>query len=387
MLAIINVTLVMKDHLIPEAILVIDQGKIQSFGEMRTTPVPENCQILDGQGLYAGPGLVDIHTHTGGEYRLWQHPIPAAQFHLEHGTTTLLPASYPRMTKEEYIQMADNIRQAMAAPGGENIAGMYLEGPYINPAYGSNRAANPWNNKPIVPEDYEPMIQACAELARVWGLGPEQENVEAFVQAAHKANPNTVFAVTHSEATPQQIEALMPYGLRIGTHHTNATGTIVNYPECRGVCVDECVNYNDEIYAELICDSRGIHVDPYMLRLVRKIKGDDRIILVSDRSYADAPNPPGYEHVTDINFDKWGDIAGSKLTLEVACRNYMVHTGASIVDAFKVGSYNPARATGFADRGEIREGLRADLILVDHQMHIHAVILDGQIRQAKESLQ
>ena len=124
-----------------------------------------------------------------------------------------------------------------------------------------------------------------------------------------------------------------------------------------------------------------------MLRLVRKIKGDDRIILVSDRSYADAPNPPGYEHVTDINFDKWGDIAGSKLTMEVACRNYMVHTGASIVDAFKVGSYNPARATGFTDRGEIREGLRADLILVDHQMHIHTVILDGQIRQTKESLQ
>lgn len=58
----------------------------------------------------------------------------------------------------------------------------------------------------------------------------------------------------------------MPYGLRIGTHHTNATGDRIFYPEVRGVCVDEAVNYNREIYAELICDSRGIHVDPYMLR-------------------------------------------------------------------------------------------------------------------------
>ena len=379
MLAIINAELVMKDHLIPEAVLFIEDGKIAGFGEMRTTPVPEGCQILDAKGAYVGPGLVDIHTHTGGQHRLWQEPIPGCRYHLEHGTTTVLPASYPRMTKEEYIQMAANIKEAMAQPGGENIGGMYLEGPYINPAYGSNRAANPWNNKPIVPEDYEPIIAACAELAVVWGLGPEQENVEAFVAAAHKANPNTRFAVTHSEATPQQIEKLMPYGLCIGTHHTNATGTIVNYPECRGVCVDEAVNYNSEIYAELICDSCGIHVDPYMLRLVRKIKGDDRIILVSDRSYADAPNPPGYEHVTDINFDKWGDIAGSKLTLEVACRNWMKHTGASIVDAFRVGSYVPARAVGFYDRGEIREGLKADLILVDQKMNVQTVILNGNI--------
>ena len=379
MTAIINACLIMRDHFIEDGVLFFEDGIITGCGEMRSTPIPENCEIIDAHGAYVGPGLIDIHTHTGGEYRLWQHPIPAAQFHLDHGITTLLPTSYPRMTKEEYIQMASNIRQAMAAPGGENIAGIYCEGPYINPAYGSNRAANPWNNKPIIAEDYEPMIAALSDLARVWGVGPEQENVESFVKAAHTANPNVVFAVTHSEATPQQIEQLMPYGLCIGTHHTNATGTIVKYPECRGVCVDEAVNYNRDIYAEIISDSRGIHVDPYMQRLVRRIKGDDRIILVSDRSYADAPNPPGYEDVHDINFDKWGDIAGSKLTLDVACRNWMKHTGASLVDAFKVASYNPARATGFTDRGEIRKGLRADLVITDHKMNIKTVILNGKV--------
>ena len=57
----------------------------------------------------------------------------------------------------------------------------------------------------------------------------------------------------------------------------------------------------------------------------------------------------------------------------------MKHTGASIVDAFKVGSYVPARAAGFTDRGEIREGLRADLILVDHKMNVSTVILNGKV--------
>jgi len=380
MLAIINAELVMRDHFIPEAVLFVEDGKIAGFGEMRNTPIPEGCEILDTEGAYVGPGLVDIHTHTGGTHQFWQEPVPAAQFHLEHGTTTVLPASYARMSLAQHIEMGENIHKAMQTPGAENIAGVYMEGPYTNPKFGSNRSRNPWN-KPVEAADYEPMIAACGDIALAWTVAPEREDILPFVLAAKKANPGVRFTVGHSEASPQQIEALIPYGLCIGTHHTNATGDRPMYPECRGVCVDEAVNYNDTIYAELISDSRGIHVDPYMQRLVRKIKTDDRIILVSDRTYADAPNPPGYDDVKDINFDQWGDIAGSKLTLEVACRNYMKHTGASIVDAFKVASYNPARAVGLLDRGEIRVGLRADLVFVDRYMNVSTVILGGVKRK------
>ena len=170
----------------------------------------------------------------------------------------------------------------------------------------------------------------------------------------------------------------MPYGLCIGTHHNNATGDRVFYPEVRGVCVDETVNYNREIYAELICDSRGIHVDPYMLRLVRKIKGEDRIILISDSCVFEGPIPEGYEGVYDLCFDHAGEIAGSKLSLDVACRNMMKHTGASIVDVFRYASYNPSRALGMYDRGEIAIGKRADLVIADHWMNVKTVILKGE---------
>jgi len=198
------------------------------------------------------------------------------------------------------------------------------------------------------------------------------------VQAVKEKNPNTVFSVGHSEAAPNEIEALMPYGLRIGTHHTNATGDRVKYPECRGVCVDETVNYNREIYAEMICDSRGIHVDPYMLRLVRRIKGDDRVILISDAYTSDAPAPEGYDGVDDILFDYAGEIAGTKLTLDIACRNMIKHTGASLVDIFKFASYNPSRAVGLYDRGEIAVGKRADLVITDHKMNVNLVMIKGE---------
>ncbi|MBQ3252850.1 MAG: amidohydrolase family protein [Oscillospiraceae bacterium] len=379
MIAIKNATLVMKDHLIPDAVLFMENGLIAGFGEMRATPIPEGCEIIDAEGLYVGPGLVDIHNHSGGGHWFFDEPIPAAQFNLEHGTTTVLATLYFNMNKEQLLEQAKTVQSAMKTPEGANIGGFYMETPYMNPKFGADRESNPWKG-PICKEDYQPLIDQVGTDAKVWVLAPERENILQFVLDARKNNPTVKFAVGHSEASPQQIEALMPYGLCIGTHHTNATGDRPMYPECRGVCVDETVNYNHGIYAEMISDSRGIHVDPYMQRLVRKIKGEDRVVLISDSCVFNGPVPEGYDGVTDLCFDFEGEIAGSKLTLEVACRNMMKHTGASIVDVFRYASYNPSRAVGFTDRGEIRVGLRADLIVTDHWMNVKKVIFGGEVK-------
>lgn len=379
MLAIKNATLVMKDHLIPDAILLIEDGKISAFGEMRKLTIPDNCEIIDACGAYVGPGFIDIHTHSDGKVFFQDDPVKASIHHLKHGTTTLLPALYFSMDTQKYVAAIETIRQAMSKKECANIAGLYMEGPYLNPKFGCDKESNPWKG-PIDRSAYGPVIEAADNLVKVWALAPERENILDFVLDAKAKNPSVVFAVAHSESSPQQIEALMPYGLCIGTHHTNATGDRPMYPECRGVCVDEAVNYNRDIYAEIICDSRGIHVDPYMLRLVRKIKGDDRIILISDAYACDGPIPPGYEDVFDINFDHTGEIAGSKMTLDIACNNMMKHTGASIVDVFQFASYNPARAVGFYDRGEIAVGKRADLVMVDYKMNVQKVILKGELQ-------
>ena len=379
MIAIQNAVLVMRDHLIPNAVLLIEGEQIAGFGEMRNTPIPDGCEVIDAQGLFVGPGFVDIHTHSDGKVFFQDDPVAAAQHHLKHGTTTVLPALYTGMNTQQYVQAAGILREAMQKPECGNIAGFYMEGPYLNPDFGCDRTNNPWADG-IFKEKYQPVIDACWDLAKVWCIAPEREGIMDYIMAVKEKNPNAIFAVAHSAASPQQVEALIPYGLRIGTHHTNATGDRPKYPECRGVCVDEAVNYNKDIYAELICDSMGIHVDPYMLRLVRKIKGDDRIILISDAYASDGPIPPGYDGVDDINFDWEGEIAGSKLTLDIACRNMMKHTGASIVDVFKFASYNPSRAVGFYDRGEIAVGKRADLVIADHWMKVNKVIFKGKVQ-------
>ena len=379
MIAIKNAELVMRDHLIPNAVLLMEDGVIKAFGEARKLAIPEGCEVIDAEGAYVGPGFVDIHTHSDGRVFFQEDPVVASQHHLKHGTTTLLPALYFSMDTAGYVEAIGLLRDAMQKEECANIGGLYMEGPYLNPKFGCDKESNPWQG-PVDKEKYQPVIDAAGDLARVWALAPERENILEFVLAAKAKNPGVAFSVAHSEASPQQIEALMPYGLRIGTHHTNATGDRPMYPECRGVCVDEAVNYNREIYAELICDSRGIHVDPYMLRLVRKVKGDDRIILISDAYACDGPIPPGYDDVFDINFDHTGEIAGSKMTLDIACANMMKHTGASIVNVFQFASYNPARAVGFYDRGEIAVGKRADLVMVDYKMNVQKVILKGELQ-------
>ena len=379
MKAIVNATLVMCDHLIPEAVLLIDNGRIEGFGEMRCTPVPKGCETIDAEGLFVGPGLIDIHTHASDRVFFVEDPAAAAQYHLRHGSTTVLPALYFSMDQREWLESIRIIRGAMEDPGCKNIGGLYMEGPYLNPNFGCNKEDNPWTG-PVRREDYLPIIEAAAGIARVWCIAPERENILDYVKDVKALDPEAVFAVAHSEAEPAQLDLVRPWGLRIGTHHTDATGTIQKYPEVKGVCVDEYVNYHPDIYAELICDSRGIHVDPFMLRLVRKIKGEDRIILITDAFACDGPVPPGYEGIHDINFDWSGEIAGSRLTLNVACRNMMKHTGASIVDVFRYASLNPARAVNLNDRGEIAVGKRADLIFADYNMHVKTVLVKGEIQ-------
>lgn len=381
MLAITNTTLILHNHYLPDAVVLLESGQIQAIGRKKDLLIPDDADVLDAQGLFTGPGLLDIHTHAGGRHFFHEDPLPAAAHLLRHGVTGILPALYFTLTQAGYLAAIAKIRAAIAADPDSNILGLYMEGPYLNPAFGADRTHNAWAG-PIRRADYLEIIRQAADLAPVWAVAPERDGILDFVRDVKELAPRAVFAVAHSKAAPDQIEALIPWGLHLATHHTNATGDLPKYPECRGVCVDETVNYNDEIYAELICDANGIHVDPYMLRLVEKIKGKDKLILISDAFVIDGPVPPGYEGVTDINFDFEGEIAGSKITLDEACRNMMVHTGCSLVDVFRYASTNPARLLGWKDRGSLQPGCVADVILVDHWMQVHHVIKNGKLIDA-----
>ena len=373
--AIINTTIVLPEYLVPNATIVIEDGIIVDFGKKINT---DGMTLIDAKGAYTGPGLIDIHTHADGETFFTEDPEKTAKTLLMHGVTDVLPALYYNMNKEQLVKAIALVRGAMESGKADNIIGLYMEAPYLNPKFGCNREQNPWRDV-VSADKYKEVVDSAYDIAKVWCIAPERENIEEFVEYVKTKNPNAVFSVAHSEAEPWQIERFIPEGLKLATHHTNATGTLNRYPECRSACVDETALFNNEIYTELICDKVGIHVDPYMLRLIKKIKGDDRIILIADSFVEHGPIPDGdlYEGADDINFDFAGEIAGSKMILDGPCRNMMVHTGASLCQVFKYASTNPAKLLSLTDRGVIKKGNKANLITVSAEFEVQSVYLNG----------
>ena len=377
MKAIINTQIILPEYMIPNGIILIEGDKILDFGKAKDVKIPEGAEIIDAEGLFTGPGLIDIHTHAGAGIEFPCGPVEAASKLIEKGTTTVLPTLYFTMNRETLIKNAAIILNPMKEGKTPNVRGLYLEGPYMNVKYCSNASNSAWK-APINRNDYMPLLEAFGRDVVVWGLAPEREGIEEFIKDALKFNPKAVFSVAHSEAMPSDIEKLKKYGLKIATHHTNATGKF-STSGVRGVGVDEAVWYNDDIYAEMISDSLGVHVKPYMQRLIRKIKGDDKLMLISDAGTDVGTPPPEFAEATDILFNAQGQISGFKKELAVCCQNLMFHTGASVCQAFKYASTNPSRVLGFDDVGEVAIGRTANLIIVDGLFNVKRVIFEGNI--------
>lgn len=372
--AIRNARLVLETGILENGVLIIQGDTIVRFGNEAETPIPDGCHVMDAQNAYVGPGFVDIHVHGGNGYSSFFDPKQASEFFLHHGTTTMLATPAYSMDLDAMLSAIRSVKASLQdAP---TIRGLYMEGPYTNPNYGANAHKNPWRH-PIAEEEYRQLVDEAGTLAKVWAVAPEREGILPFLEYARKGNPNVKFAVGHSEATPAQIRAMGDYRPRLHTHVTDATGRLPVPAGTRGCGPDEYCFVEPEVYAEMISDSCGIHVCADMQRLVLHCKGIHHTILITDSTTRNTPNPPQLAHVKDLNFDDMGDLAGSKLTMDQACRNVMTHTGCSISDAFLMASTNPARALDMDDVGSIAVGKKADLVFVDGAFNVLKVILHG----------
>lgn len=383
MLYVINAKLVLETGILFDAVLGIEDGKIALYGKKNEIEIPENAEIIDAKGLYVGPGFVDIHVHGGNGCMFPIDPEGAAKHFLSHGETTILPVLYYNMSKDEYLEAIRRIKNLMENSYlGAVLKGFYMEGPYMNPDFGAMPNENKWRGE-IREEDYKEIVDSVGKLARVWSVAPEREGLEQFMAYAKSVNPDTVFSVGHSMATPEEIRKLKKYGIKLQTHCMDATGQQKVYEGTRGAGPDEYCMTDPDMYAEIICDSMGIHVNPDLIRMIVKVKGLEKVVLITDSFVSDCESPDCFKHITDLVFDSVGGINGSKLTMDVACRNIMTHTNCGIAQAFLLASRNPARVAGLeSEVGTIEIGKRANLVFVDDMFNVDTVILDGKICQS-----
>lgn len=377
MICIKNARVILENGVADGQIILVEGERIAAMGRAEDIAVPKDAEVIDAEGLYVGPGFVDVHVHGGGGCMFHADPEGAAEHFLQSGETTVLPTLYYDLEKQEFLEAIDRVKRAMET--SRNIGGFYMEGPYMNPRYGASPEKNKWKGE-IKEEDYKDLVDRGGDAVTVWAVAPEREGLEPFMAYAKQVKDGVIFAVGHSEATPAQIGALKKYGIKIQTHCMNATGRINDKGGVRGVGPDEACLLDDDMYAEIICDSLAIHVKPDMIKLIIKVKGIDKVMLISDSFVSNEPNPPEYAHVTDLSFDANGGLCGSKLTLDAAARNFMKHTGRPIQDAFLVTSTNPARAVGmYGDRGSVAVGKYADLVFADGDINIKKVMLKGKM--------
>ncbi len=370
-----NANIVLESGIIWDGAILVQDGVICAVGKRAELEIPENAVHIDAHGKYVGPGFVDIHVHGGGGYSTCRDTARAGEFFLRNGTTSFLATPDYHMNLDMLLEAIGNIKAAYGKV--PNLKGIYMEAPYTNPDKGSHSYANPWRG-PIDPNDFEKFVDAGGDLVKVWTIAPEREGIVEFIKYAKKVNPDVVIAVGHTTAKPKEIRALGKYRPTLQTHSMNASGDYKKTSGIRDFGSDEYCFKDPDLYTELICDSLGIHVDPEMQELLLHVKGLHRVILITDSTTHNNPVPEKYASATDLNFDERGGLAGSKLTMNMACRNIMTHTNTGIAQAFVMASTNPSKVIGLYDEiGSIEVGKRADLVFVDDVFNVFGVMLGG----------
>lgn len=381
MKVIINANVILEDGIIFDGVVEIIGDKIGAVCKRNEYLVPKDAEIIDAKGLYVAPGLIDIHNHGSDEFLWVDEPLKCAEHFIKHGQTTVLPTLYCNLTAEKMINGTKKIKETSKSGVGRIIDGLYMEGPYMS-GKGSNQKYILWGGD-ILKEEYQEVIDEVGSYARIWAIDPAREGIKNFMQDVKENNSDAIFALGHSTATSVQCRDVYKLGVKVQTHHGDsgkakgcAQGTI-------GAGCDEFTLYNQDMYAELICDEVGIHVQPDMIKMVMKVKGTERMILITDcmpksGDYKNNEND-GIKFGPDLNYDYEGHLAGSHLTLDNACRNLMSHTGYGLCHAIRCATLNPAKLLGIDDKvGSIETGKMANLILIDSAVNVKTVYLQGE---------
>lgn len=380
--AITNVKLITENGMIWDGALTFEGGRIVQSGPAGEVDIPPGTAVTDGEGLYAAPGLIDIHNHGGPDRLFHEDPAHCAAFFLRRGVTTVLPTFYCTLSLEEMLEGAEKVRAASRAGAGRTIAGLYMEGPYMS-GRGSNQKYIRWQGD-IRREEYGPLADALAGFAKIWAIDPAREGIEEFMSYVRQRDPAAIFANGHSNATFAQCRRVRRLGVKVQTHFNDSGQAKGRAQGTVGAGCDHYSLHEPDLYAELICDERGIHVDGDLIKTLVRVKGVERVILISDytaeKEHFTNNEAEGIAYGPDLNYDYQGRLAGSHLTLDRACRNLMAHTAYGLCHAVRMASLNPARLLGMEDRvGSLAPGKTANILLMDDMVNVRCVYLEGRL--------
>ena len=368
--------------------VVLKNGTIDYVGT-EDPQVSDDVRVIDAKGLYVSPGFIDMHTHGAGGADFMDGTVDAyltaARMHAVHGTTLLYPTTLTS-TNEALFASFETYRKAEEMnTDGARFGGMHLEGPYFSPMYAG--AQDPRYLRNPRPEEYLEILDRCPALAR-WSFAPELEGAEEF--AAELKKRGIVASIGHTNATFQECDAAYKSGADLMTHFYSCMSTVSRRNAFRYAGTIEYGYIQDGMHLEIIAD--GIHVPQDLLHLLLKIKGVERLALVTDSMRAAGmpegpsilgPLSDGQEVIVEDGVAKLMDksaFAGSVATADRLVRTMVQIAGCSITDAVRMITENPARIMGISDRkGSLKAGMDADVVIFDENINVRNTIIEGKI--------
>jgi len=334
---------------------------------------------IDARGLYAIPGLMDIHLHgcMGFEFTACDAGgmETMTKYQASRGVTALCPTTLT-LPEEALAQACGEISRT-AARDGASVAGINLEGPFISPK--KTGAQNPsYVRNPDIAL-FRRLQAASNGMVKILSIAPE---VEGAMDVIREISGETVCSIAHTTATYDTAMEAFAAGAKLVTHLFNAMpplhhrepgviGAAADTPDCR---------------VELICD--GVHVHPGAVRAAFRMFGDDRVVMISDSLMAAGLNDGEYE-IGELPMKVTGKtatlsdgrtLAGSVTDLMGCLVTVVRDMGIPLHSAVKCASTNPAAAIGVSgERGSLSPGHIADIVLLDESLEIAAVILRGNV--------
>lgn len=353
--------------------------------EGNETETPADGAVLDGQGSYCLPGMIDLHFHGCKGYDLCDGTREAldeiAKYEASIGVTAICPATLtlPVCELEKVLANAAAYRleQEKGTASGADLVGINMEGPFI-----SIEKKGAQDEKNIISCDtevYRRFQNAADGLVKFIGIAPERNNAAEFI---HAVKDEVTVSLAHTNAGYDAAKRAFDAGAGHVVHLYNAMSPFTHRdPGVIGAAAD-----SSHVDAEIICD--GVHIHPSAVRNAFRMFGADRMILISDSIRA-AGMPDGDYTLGGLDVQVQGSyarltnggaLAGSVTTLPDCVRTAVREMQIPLETAVACATINPAKSLGIDDKyGSIEPGKKADLVLWDQDLQLQAVIKDGNI--------
>ena len=364
-----------EDHTFVNGNAVVENGRFVSFFGFFRNRMPRSWMPRD---FYMIPGLVDIHFHGCMGADMCDGTKEAldiiTRYEASIGVTSVCPATMT-IAKDELLNVMKNAGD-YAYNGGAHLVGINMEGPFISPA--KKGAQDERNIIPCDVEVCERFLKASDGLVKFIGIAPEEseETIDFIKSVKDKVN----VSLAHTNADYKTAKAAFEAGANHAVHLYNAMPPFSHRAPGVVGAVYDCKH----VMPEIICD--GIHIHPATVRATFEMMGAERMILISDSMRATGM-PDGQYTLGGLDVKVVGKlatlvsdgaIAGSATNLMDCVRTVVKEMGLPLETAVACATMNPAKSLGVCDEyGSITEGKKANIVLLDKDLELQAVIKDG----------